>query len=114
MCNVILDKRVGWEDVAREGITGISKEDINGAKAEGKRWKLIAGAKVNDDGSVSAFVGPEKLPLDDPLAGIGGATNALTFVTDELGPVTIVGPGAGRRETGYSLLIDLININRTD
>ena len=32
--------------------------------------------------------------------------------TDELGQVTIVGPGAGRRETGFSLLIDLLEINR--
>ena len=34
------------------------------------------------------------------------------FFTDELGPVTIVGPGAGRRETGFALLIDLLEINR--
>jgi len=46
------------------------------------------------------------------LAGAGEAINALTFHTDELGSVTIVGPGAGRRETGFSLLIDLLEINR--
>ena len=52
------------------------------------------------------------LPLNDPLAGVSEATNALTFFTDELGPITIVGPGAGRRETGFALLIDLLEINR--
>lgn len=103
---------IGWEEVERDGITGITLAHINKAKDEGKRWKLIARAKLRDDGSVEAKVGPEKLPLSDPLAGVGGAVNALTFVTDELGPVTIIGPGAGRRETGFSLLIDLININR--
>ena len=36
----------------------------------------------------------------------------VRFFTDELGPVTIVGPGSGRRETGFWLLIDLLNINR--
>ena len=39
-------------------------------------------------------------------------TNAITFYTDELGPVTIIGPGAGKRETGFSLLIDLLTLNR--
>ena len=39
-----------------------------------------------------------------------GATNAMTITTDTLGDVTVVGPGAGRRETGFSLLNDLIAI----
>ncbi|HEC81717.1 MAG TPA: homoserine dehydrogenase [Thermoplasmatales archaeon] len=112
LSNVIFNADLRWEDVPKEGITNITLGDVESAKAEGKRWKLIASAKVNEDGIVEAKVGPEKLPLDNPLAGVSGATNALTFVTDELGPVTIVGPGAGRRETGFSLLIDLINLNR--
>jgi homoserine dehydrogenase len=46
--------------------------------------------------------------LSHPLAGVMGATNALTITTDTLGDVTIVGPGAGRKETGYSTLVDII------
>lgn len=30
-----------------------------------------------------------------------------------LGEVTLVGPGAGRRETGFALLADLLDIHRT-
>ena len=52
------------------------------------------------------------LPLSDPLAGVGGATNAVTFETDLMGPVTVVGAGAGRTETGFSVLADLIEIHR--
>ena len=112
LTNVVLGKKIGWQDVERKGITGISKEDIKKAKSEGMRWKLIGSAEIQANGSVNAKVQPIKLPLNDPLAGVNEATNALTFFTDELGPVTIVGPGAGRRETGFSLLIDLLNINR--
>ena len=112
LTNVVLGKKLNWTDVERKGITQITIEDIKKAKAEGKRWKLIGRAEVQTDGSVKAKVWPEKLPLNDPLAGVGEAINALTFFTDELGAVTIVGPGAGRRETGFSLLIDLLNINR--
>jgi homoserine dehydrogenase len=112
LSNVVLGKNLTWEDVERKGITDITIEDIKQAKKEGKRGKLIGSAEVQKDGKVKAKVWPEKLPLNDPLAGVGEAINALTFNTDELGPVTIVGPGAGRRETGFSLLIDLLNINQ--
>ena len=112
LTNVVLGKNIGWQDVERKGITGISKEDIKKAKEDGMRWKLIGSAEIQVNGSVKAKVKPIILPLNDPLAGVNEATNALTFFTDELGPVTIVGPGAGRRQTGFSLLIDLLNINR--
>jgi len=112
LTNVVLGVKLEWEDVEREGITKITPEDIEAAKREGMKWKLIGSTKLLPDGGVEAFVRPIKLPLSDPLTGISGATNALTFVTDELGPVTIIGPGAGKRETGFSLLIELINIAR--
>ena len=112
LTNVVLEKKLSWKDVERKGITEITKDDIKKAKEEGKRWKLIGSCEVKPDGSVKAKVWPEKLHLSDPLSGVSGAINALTFITDELGPVTIVGPGAGKRETGFSLLIDLLEINR--
>lgn len=113
---VILSKSVmgvdvGVGDVDRTGITGISLEDVKKAKADGKRWKLI-GRVVRDGKGVKASVGPEMVDLTDPLASVGGATNALTFVTDLLGEVTIVGAGAGKIETGFSLLVDLLQIHR--
>jgi len=111
LTNVVLGKRIGWQDVERKGITQITKKDIEEAKSQGKRWKLIGSCEIQNDGSIKAKVWPEKLPLNDPLAGVMEATNALTYHTDELGPVTIVGPGAGKRETGFALLIDLLNIN---
>lgn len=104
--------KLAWEDVDREGITKITPEDIQEAKTREMTWKLIGSTKLLPDGTVKASVKPECLPSTDPLSGISGATNALTFITDELGPVTIIGPGAGKRETGFSLLIDLINISR--
>ena len=112
LTNVVLRKKITWQDVERKGITQITKKDIDKAKSEDKRWKLIGSAEVQPDGSVKAKVWPQKLSLTDPLAGVSEATNALTYYTDELGPVTIVGPGAGRRETGFALLVDLLEINR--
>jgi homoserine dehydrogenase len=97
--------------VKRKGITGVSAKDISEARDRSERIKLIASAsKV--DGGVDLDVSPTRLPASNPLANIAGVTNALTFTTDCLGEVTIVGPGAGRRATGYSLLTDLISISQ--
>jgi len=96
-------------DYPCEGITGISSSAIVDAKSRGKRFKLIG--KIWQEGNlVKASVEPEEIDLSHPLAGVMGATNAITITTDALGEVTIVGPGAGKRETGYSMLVDLIKI----
>ncbi|MFO7980541.1 MAG: homoserine dehydrogenase [Candidatus Aminicenantes bacterium] len=110
LTNVVLGKKLEWSDVEAQGITHISLDNVRKARENNKRWKLIGRAEIQKDGSVAASVLPEELPLSDPLAGVNEATNALTLMTDELGPLTIVGPGAGRRETGFALLIDLINM----
>lgn len=96
-------------DYPCEGITGISPEAVAEARGSGKRYKLIG--KVWREGKeIKAAVGPEKVDVSHPLGGVMGATNAVTITTDTLGEITIVGPGAGKRETGYSMLVDLLKI----
>lgn len=107
---VVMGGHLTVEEVERVGITGITLEDVERARKEGEVYKLIA--KVRSEGSaVYGKVSPERVKKDDFLANVKGATNALTFVTDTLGEVTIVGPGAGRKETGFSLLNDLVFIH---
>jgi homoserine dehydrogenase len=111
LAKVIFDAKGKPFDFPCEGITGIAASDVAEARDRGKRFKLIG--KVWKDGNlVKASVGPEEIDLGHPLAGVMGATNAVTVTTDTLGEVTIVGPGAGRRETGFSLLVDLITAAR--
>jgi len=108
---VILGEPLRLEEVEREGITGVTADDIASARKRGARIKLIAEVK-GGGGKLVARVAPREVPLAHPLAGIMDATNALTFDTDHLGEVTIVGPGAGRIETGQALLTDLLNLHR--
>ncbi|MCG3227009.1 MAG: homoserine dehydrogenase [Candidatus Heimdallarchaeota archaeon] len=112
LANTVMGASLHKDEPPCEGITKITSEDIAKAKEEGFRWKLIAGAVIKDDGSVEAYVKPEKIPLEHPLANIMGPTNALTYTTKYLGDVTIVGPGAGRAPTGFALLTDILDINR--
>ncbi len=106
----IFDKKIAKDEVEREGITGVTLDDIKKASSEDHTWKLIAKIeKLN--GNIKASVKPQKIANNHPLAGINGATNALTFTTDYLQQVTISGPGAGKYETGFAVLNDLISIN---
>ena len=111
LANEILGAGITTADVVRRGISTISPEDIAAAAAEGRRWKLIGSAVRAADGGVTASVEPVALPLAHPLAGVSGATNAVSFDTDLLGTVTVSGPGAGRMETAYALLSDIIAID---
>jgi len=110
LANTVFGASLFPDDTPCTGITGITPDQIAAAAADGKRYKLI-GRVWRDGDSVRASVAPQLMDLSHPLAGVGGATNAMTITTDTLGDVTVVGPGAGRRETGFALLIDLIAIN---
>jgi homoserine dehydrogenase len=111
LANVVMNVPLRKEDVSCEGISNITLEEVEQAKSEGKRWKLLARVK-KEGNNVTASIGPETVSVTDPLASILGATNAVTYECDLAGPITLVGAGAGRTETGFSLLIDLINIGR--
>ncbi len=56
---------------------------------------------------------PEFLPENHPLARVSGVTNAIVYSTNLLGDVTIQGPGAGRLQTGYAVIQDLLCIYRS-
>jgi homoserine dehydrogenase len=111
LSTVILGGDIRPSDVTREGISSITKQMVEEAGKLGFRYKLIAQTR-REDGKIVAGVSPQKLPLSDPLAGVMGARNALAFDLDLLGKVTIQGPGAGKMETGYSLLQDMLAIHR--
>ena len=101
------------EQVVREGITAITREQIQSVNDQDKRMKLIASLRLLSDGPgqkkiLEARVEPTVLPLTDPLARVDGVTNALTIHSDTLSEVTIIGPGAGSIQTGQGLLADVL------
>ncbi|HEX6387232.1 MAG TPA: homoserine dehydrogenase [Anaerolineae bacterium] len=111
LANLLMDLPLTMKDVERQGISHLQPEDIAAARRAGERWKLIGSVEKRED-SFSASVRPQRLPASHPLAAVGGATNAITYTTELLGDVTLVGPGAGRTETGYALLGDLLAMDR--
>lgn len=110
LANMLMDAGITMADVQRQGISQLTPQDIANAASAGERWKLIALVE-RTNGEIRASVQPRRLPISHPLASVSGATNAITFSTDLLGDVTIVGPGAGRMETGYAIIGDLLAIH---
>jgi len=110
LSNLVMEAKISMQDVDRKGITQLTPQDIRNAKEDGRRWKLI-GAVENVGGQIKASVQPTALPVEHPLANVGGATNAITYTTRLLGDITLIGAGAGRLETGYALLNDLLAIH---
>ncbi len=111
LANLLLDLPLTPADVPCTGITALTPQDIRAAQAAGERWKLI-GVVARTAHGYEAGVQPVRLPLSHPLASVSGATNAITYTTDLLGDLTLVGPGAGRIETGYALLADVLALAR--
>ncbi len=115
LASLVFGQALKPEQVIRRGITTLTKEQVQQASNEGKRIKLIASLQIgtaNETTTLEARVEPVSLPLHDPLARVDGVMNAITFQTDTLSEVTVIGPGAGRLQTGQGLLSDLISVAR--
>ncbi|MEG1602233.1 MAG: homoserine dehydrogenase [Cloacibacillus sp.] len=109
LSKIIYGKEVQVKDITRIGITQITPRQIEEARKAGFAIKLIAGVRFDSFG-MHPYVMPKEISLASPLASINGATNAITIQTDNLGDITISGPGAGRRETAQALLGDMIRM----
>ncbi|MDH3365641.1 MAG: homoserine dehydrogenase [Thermoplasmata archaeon] len=103
--NYVMGTSLSIRDVDIKGITEVSMDDIASARSRGNALKLIG--FVGDNAKVT----PEEVPLTHPL-NVSGTFNAITFDTDPAGEITLVGKGAGGRETASSVLRDLIEIRK--
>jgi len=100
-----------YGDVYKEGIDGISPEDIKFASELGYCLKLLAIAR-EADGHIEARVHPAFVPLDHILANVKEAYNAVYVEGDFAGPTLFYGLGAGRRPAGSAVVSDLMDMAR--
>ncbi len=111
LASLAFHTRVSIDDVAVEGITGVTADDIAEAKRTDQVIKLLAIAQrhVGEDGeSVSVRVHPTLVPLDSPLATVAGAYNAIIIEGEAAGQLMFYGQGAGGAPTASAVLSDLV------
>jgi len=114
LITVLMDAPFTPQQVNPTGIRGITPEMIAQAKAEGKRWKLVASAQ-RDGETITARVGPELVDPSSPLYGMMDSSTGLAFETDVLPYYSITvseSPNmkGGPQETAYGLFADFVNI----
>lgn len=116
LASLAFHSRVTAADVHREGIGRVTAADIAAAKVLGRTVKLLAICErvTADDGteSVSARVHPVMIPRSHPLAGVGGAFNAVFVEADAAGELMFYGQGAGGAPTASAVLGDLVAVAR--
>ena len=111
LVNVLMDGDLRPADVRRTGIRGLTVAEVRGARAAGRRYKLVSSAWA-EGGRIQAEVAPEQLTIDDPLAQLRGLDNALVLRTDLLGEIVITERDGGLTETAFALLTDLVAVRR--
>ena len=117
LVTVLMDTPFTPQMVSPTGIRGITPAMIAQAKAEGKRWKLVASAK-RDGGQIIASVAPELVAPSSPLYGMMDSSTGLAFETDVLPYYSITVSESpdlrgGPEETAYGLFADFVNIARS-
>ena len=104
-------KRVRLEDIYREGITGVSQQDIEFAKELGYKIKLLA-ISIQRGDAIEARIHPTMIPFDHLLSSVNSNYNALHIRGDASGSVFLYGQGSGMMPTASAVVADLIDIAR--
>ncbi len=115
LASIAFHTRVTLADVAVEGITAVTSEDVSAADEMGYDIKLLALAElIESDGraGVSVRVHPTLVPKAHPLAGVRDAFNAVFIEADAAGQVMFYGRGAGGAPTASAVLGDIVTAAR--
>ncbi len=99
--------RLPIEYIYREGISHITKQDIQYASDFGYVIKLLAIAKREKD-NIELRVHPTMIPQTHPLANVRDSFNAIFMNGSAVGDVMFYGRGAGALPTGSAVLSDVI------
>ncbi len=110
LASIAFNTNITEDMVYVEGITKISKFDIDYARQLGYTIKLIGKAKAFADrpDAVEVCVYPLLIPNDHPLASVNDVFNAVFVEGDALGHSMFYGRGAGSLPTASAVAGDVI------
>lgn len=110
LATIAFKKRIKIENVYREGITKIRKEDMAQANEFGYKIKLIATATIDENDNADVRVHPMLVSKNTMLAHIDYVTNAVAISGHPIGNIVLSGPGAGEFPTASSVVGDILAI----
>lgn len=102
---------LSFDEVYREGITGITSRDIEFAAELGYKVKLLAITK-DSGGEIEMRVHPTMIPNEYLISKVDGVFNAIYVEGDAVGSTLYYGRGAGDMPTGSAVVSDIVDIGR--
>lgn len=112
MASVAFGMPLQFDAVYTEGISQVTREDVEFSEELGYRIKHLGVAKRRADG-IEMRVHPTLIPEKRLLANVNGVMNAVLVQGDAVGPTLYSGPGAGSEPTGSSVVADIIDVVRS-
>ncbi|HSV73718.1 MAG TPA: homoserine dehydrogenase [Chthonomonadales bacterium] len=112
LSSIAFTSQVHVSDVYVEGITHVTKRDIECARDLGYVIKLVAVAESREDGALQVRVTPMFLRAAHPLASTNDVFNAILLRGDAVGDVMFYGRGAGMMPTGSAVVGDIMDVCR--
>ena len=100
-----------FDKVYTEGISNITREDVNYAEQLGYRIKHLGLARRTDKG-IELRVHPTLIPERRLIANVDGVMNAVLVKGDAVGPTLYYGAGAGSEPTASAVVADLVDVVR--
>ena len=94
-----------------EGISSISKDDVDYAAELGYNIKHLGIARQTESG-VEQRVHPTLIPKKRLIANVDGVMNAVLVQGDAVGPTLYYGAGAGGEPTASAVVADIVDITR--
>jgi len=101
-----------FEKTYTEGISKITREDVNYAEQLGYRIKHLGVTRKTDKG-IELRVHPTLIPERRLIANVDGVMNAVLVQGDAVGPTLYYGAGAGSEPTASAVVADVIDVART-
>ena len=95
------------DQVERQGIRRLTAQQIEAARVDGRRYKVVCSAKLVAN-RIVAKVAPEALPINDPLAQVSGTSSVISFETDMFPALAIHEINPGLDAVAYGLLTDFL------
>jgi homoserine dehydrogenase len=107
LINVLMDVPIRLDQIAREGIRGLTPNAIRNARRDGWPFKLVCRARRAAN-RVEASVSPEKVLSAEPMAKITGTSSYIYFETDIFPGLAITEENPGLYATAYGLFADFV------
>ncbi len=111
MASLIYNGYIPFDKIYIEGITEITKEDIEFAAELGYTIKLLGIInKAPEENQIDVRVHPTMLHNNHILASVSDVFNAVLLEGNAVGPILLSGKGAGELPTASSILSDIVDV----